>query len=190
MKSNKVTKMSKKLNKKCIICGKEFSCYKCAKKVTCSAECRSEYAKRRNIGKSVPKEVRQKISAKAKGRDMTELQAMAVDAIKTSPNTGKFETNVNAIDWHLISPTGVHYRFHSLNNWLREYGKDLFGVEPDTKEFVNVCTGISGAKRAMLGKTYNCCTYKGWQVLPTDEDERRFYSKQYERLMKKREEEK
>lgn len=93
-----------------------------------------------------------------------------MEAVKQSPNSGKFETNVNAIDWHLVSPTGEHYYFHSLNFWLRKNGRELFGCEPNSREYNNVRSGLSGAKRAMLGKKYKCCTYKGWQVIPTEDD--------------------
>lgn len=78
----------------------------------------------------------------------------------------------NCIEWHLISPEGKHYYFRSLNHWLRENGKELFGCDPDSREFTNVRTGISGAKRAMLGGKYGCCTYKGWKVIPAIETEK------------------
>lgn len=87
-----------------------------------------------------------------------------------SPKSGKFLTNINAKDWHLISPDGKEYKFHCLNYWLRENCDKLFGCMPDSKEFRNVSTGLSGAKRAMLGKKYGCCTYKGWKVIPTEHD--------------------
>ena len=70
--------------------------------------------------------------------------ALGTPAAQKSPKSGKFLTNVNAKDWHLISPDG--------------------------KEFKNVSTGLSGAKRAMLGRNYGCCTYKGWKVIPTEHD--------------------
>ena len=158
-------------NKKvCIICGKKFECPPSDKTVTCSSECRKEYAKQRNTGRIFSDESKKKISEKANGRDLSELQPIAVEAAKRSPNSGRFETNVNAIDWHLISPEGKHYYFHSLNLWLRENCLELFGCEPDRREYNNVRSGLSGAKRAMLGRKYPCCTYKGWQVIPTNDD--------------------
>ena len=84
--------------------------------------------------------------------------------------SGKFLTNINAKDWHLISPDGKEYKFHCLNYWLRENCEKVFGCAPDSKEFKNVSTGLAGAKRAMLGKNYRCCTYKGWKVIPTEHD--------------------
>lgn len=154
----------------CVICGKEFETPPSSNSVTCSPACRSEYVRRRMTGKKRTDETRQKISNSTKGRDMSALSGVGKEAAKRSPNSGRFETNVNAIDWHLISPEGKHYYFRSLNNWLRENCLELFGCEPDSREYRNTRSGLTGAKRAMLGKNYGCCTYKGWQVIPTEKD--------------------
>lgn len=154
----------------CIICGKSFECHPSDKTVTCSDICKKEYARKRQLGKTISHDTRKKISKKAKDRDISVLQSVGTEAAKHSPNSGRFETNVNAIDWHLISPNGKHYYFHSLNFWLRKNGMELFGCEPDSKEYNNVRSGLSGAKRGMLGKNNSCCTYKGWQVISTDSD--------------------
>ena len=156
--------------RKCVICGKMFECPPSGNNATCSKECSRKYASVRLMGHRVTDETREKISEKAKGRDMAELQKVATEAAKKSPNSGRFETNVNAIDWHLVSPDGKDYYFHSLRNWLRENGKELFGIEPDTKEFNNTASGLNNAKRAMMGGSYNCTTYKGWRVIPTKSD--------------------
>ena len=47
---------------------------------------------------------------------------------------------------------------------------NYFGCKPDSREYNNVRSGLCGAKRAMLGGSYKCCTYKGWQVIPTESD--------------------
>jgi hypothetical protein len=154
-----------------VICGNEFDCPPSESTVTCSPKCRSENARRRATGRIKSSETRRKISEKAKGRNMSCIQALATEAAKQSPNSGRFETNVNAIDWHLISPSGKHYYFHSLNLWLRENCEELFGFAPDSREYINARSGLNNAKRAMLGKkTANCCTYKDWQVIPTEKD--------------------
>lgn len=154
----------------CAICGREFECPPSSKKVTCSPKCRREYARRRQTGRNRSEETKAKISTAAKGRDLSMLQPLAVEAAKKSPISGRFQTNINAIDWHLVSPEGKHYYFHSLNHWLREHGTELFGCKPDSREYNNVRSGLSGAKRATLGKDYPCCTYKGWRVIPTNDD--------------------
>lgn len=158
-------------NKKvCVVCGKEFECPPSDETVTCSPECRRKHAQKRQTGRKLSEEARKKIAYAAKGRDMSKLQEIATAAAKESPKSGRFETNVNAVDWHLISPEGKHFYFHSLHFWLRENGLELFGCEPDSREFNNVRSGLSGAKRAVMGRGYPCCTYKGWRVIPTDSD--------------------
>lgn len=162
-----------KLNRnkrRCIICGKEFETPPSNNKVTCLKKCQVEYARQRRTGRALSAETKNKISTKAKGRDMAELQVIAVKAAKASPKSGRFETNINAIDWHLISPDGKHYYLHSLLFWLRENCTALFGCEADSREMYNVYSGLAGAKRAMLGKKYNSATYKGWKVIPTIDD--------------------
>ena len=122
-------------------------------------------------GRIVSEDTRKKISKIAKGRDVTELQKIGVEAAKASPKSGRFETNVNAMDWHLVSPDGKHYFMHSLKNWLRNNCEELFGCQPDTDEFRNVYSGLTAAKRAALGKgSYGSVTYKGWQPIPTKSD--------------------
>ena len=162
--------MQQRNTKTCVECGKIFYCPPSSKKVTCSYECRRVHAKKRQTGVVRTDQTRYKISESAKGRDMTDLQIIGTQAAKESPKSGRFETNINAIDWHLISPDGEHFYFHSLNHWLRENGEKYFGCKPDTREFKNASSGLCGAKRAARGKGYGCCTYKGWQVIPLDED--------------------
>lgn len=154
----------------CVVCGKEFFAPKSSKKVTCSDECRRKHSADVKIGREFSAETKRKISEKSKGRDTSEIQPLAVEAAKNSPLSGRFETNINALDWHLISPDGKHYQFHSLNFWIRKNCKELFGCEPDSREMKNASSGLSGAKRAMLGGSYGCATYKGWRVIPTDAD--------------------
>ena len=158
----------------CVECGKSFECPPSESTVTCSSKCRKLHAKKRQTGKTLSEETRKKISSAAKERDMTDLQPIATEAAKKSLKSGRFETNVNAKDWHLISPDGKHYQFHSLSFWLRKNCRELFGCEPDSQGFNNARSGLSGAKRAMLGKKTKgqrpCCTYKGWQVIPTETD--------------------
>ena len=148
----------------CVVCGKVFKCSPSDKIVTCSKECSKENKKWTHAGKSNlwAEEKKKKIRARGRKRNLEK----GTDAAKKSPKSGRFETNVNAKEWHLISPDGKQYFFKSLNFWLRENGKQLFGCEPDSREFANVRSGLSGAKRAMLGGKYGSVTYKGWQVIP------------------------
>ena len=155
--------------KKCVVCGTEFRCPPSAKKVTCSKECSRIRKRETHKGKKNIWSEESKRELAERGE--TENLKLGTKAAKKSPKSGRFETNVNAIDWHLISPEGAEYKFHSLNFWLRENCRDLFGCEPDSREFNNVRSGLSGAKRAMKGGTYGSTTYKGWKCLPCEEEE-------------------
>lgn len=165
--------MAKNL-KTCPECGKTFECPPSSKKVTCSKECQKRHAQKRQTGIRRSEETKLKISRATKGRNMSNLQVRAIEAVKKSPKAGRFETNLNAKDWHLVSPEGKHYRFHSLNFWLRENCKELFGFDPDSRQYKNAVSGLCQAKRAVLGKTPEgqrpCYTYKGWEVIPTEDD--------------------
>ena len=46
----------------------------------------------------------------------------------------------------------------------------MFGYEPDSRQFNSVRSGLAGAKCGSIGKGSKCYTYKGWQVLPADND--------------------
>lgn len=158
-----------KNQKQCIVCGKMFDCPLSDKTVTCSPECRREYAKIRRTGRKHSDETRRKISYAAKARDMADIQKIGTAAALRSPKAGRFESNVNAIDWHLISPEGQHYYFHSLQYWLRENCRELFGCEPDSAEFHNIRAGLCNAKCAASGRgKYPSCTYRGWRCLPVE----------------------
>ena len=172
-------------NKKiCVICGKEFNCAPSNNSVTCSPECRAENARRKHIGLRHTEETRKKISKVRGSIDRCkEIQAAATEAAKNSPNSGCFETNMHAIDWHLISPDGKHYYFHSLKYWLRKNCKELFGFDSDSKEFVNAVSGISRVKRSVMGKLPEGqrpgYSYKGWRVVPTDDDYNKYANNIY-----------
>lgn len=161
--------------KKCVICGRPFECRPSRNIVTCSPECRAEYSRRNHIGLKYSQESRDKMSKSrlANPRCM-ELQKKATSAAQISPRSGRFEENIHAIDWHLISPDGKHYKFRSLRNWLRDNGKQFFGVSPDTKQFESVVSGLSRVKRSVMGTLpldqRPGYTYKGWQVIPTERD--------------------
>ena len=166
--------------KKCVICGKEYFCSPSKRVSTCSKECHLKYMSRIHKGSKRTAEARQKMAKARKNlENATEIQRNATEAAKKSPKSGRFITNRSAIDWHIVSPDGEHFCFHSLAFWLRENGERYFNTKPDTKEFYNVVSGFSRAKRAALGKIpaeqRPVCTYKGWRVIPTDDDRSKLY---------------
>lgn len=154
-----------KNQKKCKVCGRLFACPPSTKKVTCSKECRIEYARQRRTGYKLPKETRDKISEKAKGRDMTSFQSLGTEAAKISPKSGRFETNVNAKTWHLVSPEGKEFICRNLRMWVREHCS-LFGMEPSEHSFRNIYSGLVQAKKGV-----HVSTYKGWRAEIIEESE-------------------
>ncbi len=160
--------MSRQKNKKiCVVCGRSFYCSPSRNIVTCGPDCRAEYTRQNHTGIKYNQKTREKMAISRLNNDRyKEMQEAATRAAQNSPKSGKFAENVHAIDWHLISPDGKHYYFHSLSFWLRENCRELFGVEPDSREFDNIRSGLSGVKRAILGGKYGSSTYKGWQALP------------------------
>lgn len=137
-----MSKRPPKSTKTCVVCGKTFPCFPSDKTVTCGKECSRIYRSRMHTG--LPNKWSEESRTRKAAQGKTANLALGTPAAQKSPKSGKFLTNVNAKDWHLISPDG--------------------------KEFKNVSTGLSGAKRAMLGRNYGCCTYKGWKVIPTEHD--------------------
>lgn len=166
-------------NKKiCVVCGCEFPCAPSRNTVTCSPACRAEYTRKNHTGLKHSEAAKDKMrkTRLANARN-AEIQAAATEAAKKSPKSGRSRENIHAIDWHLVDPEGRHYEFRSLYDWLRENGKELFGVEPDSRQYYNTISGLSRAKKSVLGTlppgqrpNY---THKGWSVIPTDSDIRK-----------------
>ena len=167
---------SRQRNKKiCVICGRPFECRPSRNIVTCGPECRAEYSRRNHTGYKYSPESRVKMSKiRLENPRCADLRQAATRAAQNSPRAGKFVENVHAIDWHLISPDGRHFRFRSLREWLRKNGKKFFDVEPNTRQFDNVFYGLSRVKKSMLGNLppgqRPGYTYKGWRVIPTEYD--------------------
>ena len=161
--------------KVCVICGKEFNCRPSRNIVTCSHECKIKYISKNHKGLKHTDETKSKISkARLQNPRCGIIQKIATDAAKKSPKSGRYETNIHAIDWHLVSPDGKDYYFHSLNFWLRENCIELFGFEPDSKQSYRAVTGLNRVKRSVMGRLPEGqrpgYSYKGWRVIPTDSD--------------------
>lgn len=164
--------------KRCVICGNEFFCSPSRNIVTCSHDCKIKYISQNHKGFKYTVESKQKMSAsRLNNTKNKEIQAKATEAAKKSPKSGRFITNRAAIDWHLVSPDGKDYYFHSLSYWLQENCKELFGFDPGSKQFYNAVAGLERVKRSMLGKLSERqrpgYSYKGWKVIPTDDDNKK-----------------
>lgn len=126
--------------RKCVICGKEFSCSPSDKTVTCSKECSRVNKSRTHVGK---KNVwNQESREKLKKLGQTE-------------NLKKGTASQEKI-WILTSPEKKQYICKNLRAWAREHC-DLFGLDTSEENAQRIASGLSQAK---CGKTVT--TYKGW----------------------------
>lgn len=100
-----------------------------------------------------------------------EVQPLGTAAAKTSPRAGRGVENVHAIDWHLVAPSGQHYRIHNLYEFVRTHA-DLFepvdvewkrqgGKRGTGGEYCNATAGLSNIKRGRAK------SWKGWTIAPT-----------------------
>lgn len=137
-----------KNKKKCVICGKYFFAPPSSEKKTCSRECA-------NILKSED-------GRSGAAKINVEL---AQTAAKTSPNSGRFNTNAIAKSWTIQSPDGTIYGADNLKLWARDHESLI----PGTVE--QFCGGIVNIKRSKLGKKKRgAYQYKGWKLLDWSED--------------------
>lgn len=154
--------------KKCAVCGTEFYAPPSSKKITCGKECSAIRKRTTHMGKS--NVWNEKSRSKLRGKYTDNLKKGTPAATK-SPNSGRFETNVNAKRWHIKSPEGVEYRFRSMMNWARK-NCGLFGFETSDKNALKIATAFSNLKSCMLGKSKNRMqTYKDWIIILDDDTE-------------------
>lgn len=78
--------------------------------------------------------------------------------------------NSKIISWHLVSPSGEEYLIDDLHAWLRDNCHKLFGCEPDSKEMYRIYTGIAKAKENYFSTAGGRGVYKGWKIVPTEDD--------------------
>lgn len=126
--------------RKCVICGKEFSCSPSDKTVTCSKECSRVNKSRTHVGKKNvwSQESREKLKKLGRTENLK----------KGSEATEKI--------WILVSPEGKRYVCKNLRAWTREHC-DLFGLDTSEENAQKIAGGLSQAKR---GKSV--ATYKDW----------------------------
>ena len=152
----------------CGWCGKQFEAGSSEKRRFCSRKCSARAASFLKKGVKRSEEVRKAISEKATGRDMRAVISRSIESRRLDPRYGRFETNQYAIDWHLESPQGTHYKIHNLANWLRE-NEELFGEDLSEKKRNNIASSLCAAKHTYLrGKGKGC--WHGWKVHPTEEE--------------------
>ncbi|RGC27217.1 hypothetical protein DWX41_18285 [Hungatella hathewayi] len=149
--------------RECIVCGKGFKCSPSDKTVTCCKECSRINKSRTHQGKSNKwsEESRKRLSERGKTANLQE----GTKAALKSPRSGRYETNVNAKKWHIVSPDGQHYKFKNLHHWARQ-NCALFGFDETEENAIKIAKGLQHAKAGELGKKYAfTSTYKGWRII-------------------------
>lgn len=154
--------------KNCLVCGKEFQASPSAKKVTCSKECLKIRRSQISRGKKMSETAVERMSARAKSRGFTDNLKKGTQAAMASPKAGRFDTNINARDWILISPFGETYKCHSLTNFIRK-NPQLFDIDGSDEEVNRVAAGIRTIKGNMKHNRRGH-SYHGWTLeLPSDD---------------------
>lgn len=167
------------ITRKCVICGKPFSCYPSDNKVTCSPECRRERQRRVRMGDHRPWSDAAKARLSTRGQPQN-LQ-LGTAAAQRSPVAGRYETNQEAKVWILISPTGEEIIVRNLLLWARAH-TDLFGKPPGDKSAGQIAAGFRAIASTLTGKrrpgsrgrpayTYFGWTLKGPPVHPEQQKE-------------------
>lgn len=157
--------------KKCLVCGKEFQASPSDKIVTCSKECLKIRRSQISRGKKMSETAVERMSARAKSRGFTDNLKKGTQAAMASPKAGRFETNVSAKDWVLISPFGETYKCHSLTNFIRK-NPQLFDIDGSDEEVNRVAAGIRTIKGNMKHNRRGH-SYHGWTLELTSEKEKK-----------------
>ncbi len=155
--------------KKCLVCGKEFQASPSDKIVTCSKECLKIRRSQISRGKKMSETAVERMSARAKSRGFTDNLKKGTQAAMASPKAGRFDTNINAKDWILISPFGETYKCHSLTNFIRK-NPQLFDIDGSDEEVNRVAAGIRTIKGNMKHNRRGH-SYHGWTLELTSETE-------------------
>lgn len=154
--------------KKCVVCGKEFKSPPSDKTITCSKECRSIRRGQVSRGRKLSEKARANISEAAKKKGFTENLKKGTPSAQKSPKSGRFETNVSAKEWTIISPFGDEYHCRNLSEFIRK-NPELFDIDGSEAEWRRIYAGFKTIKRnTRLGKRGQ--SYHGWTVeIPENE---------------------
>ena len=140
--------------KTCVVCGRNFADPPSTKRVTCSRVCSTIRKRQSHLGVSNQWSDAARRRQAANGQ--TANLALGSQAAHLSPVTGPYETNRNALDWHLIDPLGVHHHVHNLA---------LYARRTQGKTWRRWLSGIYGIKQWMIGnRPRQVSQYKGWTL--------------------------
>lgn len=163
----------KKMIKKCVECGAEFSSPPSSKKVTCSKECQIKRKSRILSGHKVSDETKTKISRAAKKRGYSENLKRGSAAAAISEKAGRNVNNSSAKTYLLLSPDGKQFNVTNLNHWIRNH-IDLFDCIGTDEDISRISHGFYTVKKN-IKKNIRGQTYKGWTIL--DWDDRKNFEK-------------
>lgn len=148
--------------KKCVVCGKEYKCPPTNNVLTCSPECSRKRRSELLTGREIKVETRQKQSEKAKERGFTDNLKKGTPAALKSPKSGRYDTNINAKEWVLISPAGKRYKCRSLMNFVRN-NPDIFGIDGSNEAVKKFANGLRSIKCNILHDRRGQ-TFHGWTI--------------------------
>ena len=79
-----------------------------------------------------------------------------VAALKKSPLTGAFETNIRA-KWYAISNEQREWKIKNLSKFVRD-NAEMFGVDPED------AAELERTAKALYSAYYSHCRWHGWRV--------------------------
>lgn len=86
--------------------------------------------------------------------------ARRVEALKKSPLTGPYETNIRA-KWYRVSNGSHEWEIKNLAKFVRDHA-ELFGADPDDGYDIN------HTAKMLYGASYDHCRWHGWTVTQLD----------------------
>ena len=188
--------MAQKNQKICIICGGRFFSPKSEKKVTCSPECRSEYARRRVDRQKFMQVISTEDSIRKKLASRSNSQGVKAAALKASATSRKNPINQRGAQhrgskvYFLEDPDGNRIIVYNLSDWcLHNIDLFFYDVDPDDPAEIEravtcIRTGFHNLVASQQGKTKRpVYHYKGWSIwgLPREKtaDEQLFAMAEY-----------
>jgi hypothetical protein len=158
------------MNRKCVICGKEFYAPPSSKKITCSKACSAVRKSQTHKGKPHKWSADKRGSARAAAAKTGNLRNGTKAALQL-PEGQRGPQNRESKIWHLRDPAGNPVLAVNLLDWARLHAADYFDMEPTDRSAHTIATGFRQIKLSMEGKRFQngkptpVSTYKGWTLV-------------------------
>lgn len=157
----------KRMIKKCVECGAEFTAPPSSKKITCSNECRNKRCSRLLSGHTVSDEAKIKISQAAKKRGYSDNFKKGTVAAMASEKAGRNENNSSAKTFLIVSPDRRQFEVTNLRHWIRNHA-DMFDCKGTDEDIDRIAHGFYTVKKN-IKKNQRGQTYKGWTIYSWDD---------------------